>query len=275
MSNSYEAVRAHFSLQAEQGLWASFYESGRDRKPNSSAWPFVIRARRVIELLMSSGNSLAEVLDVGCGTAPIAESLVAMGSRYTGIDFSPQMIEAARQKIATLVSQGKAELATGDVRNLGFRDGAFDALTAMGVIEYLAEIDVPVVLSQFARILSPGGVAVITIPKRWHWGSLVALSLHHAKKTALTMVGKRKRRPQEDEGWERIYLTPGQLNRACEAAGLRLVSYKHYNMQVLCRPFTQLAPRFSYLVNRPLENLAVVPGCWSLASGYIGMYRKI
>jgi len=275
MSNSYEAVRAHFSLQAQQGTWSSFYERGGNGKLDSSSWSMVIRARRVIELLISSGSPLTELLDVGCGTAPIAHSIVAMGSRYTGVDFSTQMIEAAGQEISTLISQGKAELSTGDVRRLNFRDGAFDALTAMGVIEYLAESDVPLVLGQFARVLSPGGVAVITIPKRWHWGSIVAVALHYAKKAALTILGRRKRGPKQDEGWERIYLTPGQLNRACEAAGLRLVDYRHYNVQLLCRPFTQVAPRFSYLVNRPFENLALVPGCRHLASGYIGMYTRI
>lgn len=275
MSSSYEAVRTHFSLLAEKGVWASLYESGHGNKLNSTTWSFVIRARRVIELLMASGDKLPEVLDVGCGTAPIADSIVAMGSKYTGVDFSAQMIEAAGQKIAGLISQGKAELAAGDVRRLDFRDGAFDALTAMGVIEYLSASDVPLVLGQFARVLSPGGVAVITIPKRWHWGSIVAVSLHSMKKAALTILGKRKRGSQQDEGWERLYITPGQLDRACQAAGLRLVGCKHYNVQLLCRPFTQVAPRFSYLVNRPFESLALVPGCWHLASGYIGMYKKV
>ena len=275
MSTTYDAVRGHFSLLAEQGVWASLYEPGHKGTLNSSNWSFLIRARHVIELLVSTRSTLTEVLDVGCGTAPIAESVVAMGSKYTGVDFSPEMIEAAKRKIEKFVSQGKAQLATGDVRHLNFRDGTFNAITAMGVVEYLLETDVPRVISEFSRVLAPGGVAVITIPKRWHWGSIVVQSLHYAKKVALTFFGKRRPRSQQEGRWERIYLTPGQLDRTCEAAGLRLAGYRHYNVQVICRPFADLAPRFSYLVNRPFEGLALVPGFWSLASGYIGVYQKV
>jgi hypothetical protein len=95
------------------------------------------------------------------------------------------------------------------------------------------------------------------------------------KKAALTMLGKSRRDAQQNEGWERLYLTPAQLDRQCEAAGLCLIAYKHYNVQLLCRPFTQVAPRFSYLVNRPFEGLSLMPGCWHLASGYIGVYKKV
>jgi ubiquinone/menaquinone biosynthesis C-methylase UbiE len=274
MSNSYEAVRGHFSAEAEQGVWSSFYEREQGKEITSRSWPFLMRARRVIELLRISGKEIKELLDVGCGTAPIAENIMAMGSRYTGTDFSAQMIEVANQKLAGAVRSGKAILQVGDVRKLEFPNGAFDALTAMGVVEYLQAQDISQVLREMERVLSPGGVAVITIPKRWHWGSmitLIRLAFHYLKTKARAALGNKS---GQEQGWERIYLTPGDLDRACERAGLRRVDFRHYNAQLLCPPFTQWAPRFSYLVNRPLENLAMVPGFRSFASGYIGMYKK-
>jgi ubiquinone/menaquinone biosynthesis C-methylase UbiE len=275
MSNSYEAVRGHFSAEAERGVWSSFYEKGHDKEITSRSWPFLMRARRVIELLRTSGKEIKELLDVGCGTAPIAENIMAMGSRYTGTDFSPQMIEVANQKLATAVRSGKAILQVGDVRKLDFPTGAFDALTAMGVIEYLQEQDINQVLREMERVLSPGGVAVITIPKRWHWGSmitLIRLAFYYLKSKARTAFGKNK--SGQEQGWERIYLTPGDLDRACEKAGLHRIDYRHYNAQLICPPFTVWMPRFSYLVNRPLENLATAPGFRGFASGYIGIYKK-
>lgn len=272
MSNSYEAVRGHFSVLAEQGVWASLYETGQGEKLNSLTWSFLIRARRVIGLLTSSGRPVKEFLDVGCGTAPIADSILAMGSRYTGTDFSAKMIEAANRKLVVSVNSGNSVLQVGDVRNIEFPDSTFDALTAMGVIEYLQLQDVPQALREMQRVLSPGGVAIITIPKRWHWGSIVAQALHSLKVFALATVGKSN--PEQDQGWERIYLTPGQLDEACAKAGLRRLDFRHYNIQLLCGPITLWAPRFSYLVNRPFEGLALVPGFRALASGYIGMYTR-
>jgi len=168
-----ESVRLHFDALAEQGVWASLYREA-DGKITAETWSFLIRARRVVQLLEFSGTKLHELLDIGWGTAPIAESIVAMGAHYTGVDFSPEMVSAAARNVSGLAANGTARVSLGDVTNLRSPDGSFNAVTAMGLIEYLSQREIAQSLSEVGRVSRPGGLAVITIPKRWNWASLWA-----------------------------------------------------------------------------------------------------
>src|SRR6185295_18854047 len=55
--------------------------------------------------------------------------------------------------------------AVGDVRELPFRDGAFDAIYSMGTIEHFDETEHAV--EEIARVLRPGGRAIIGVPNRY------------------------------------------------------------------------------------------------------------
>jgi ubiquinone/menaquinone biosynthesis C-methylase UbiE len=225
-----------------------------------------------LELLRFRGRPFADVLDVGCGTAPLARSLVALGSTYTGVDFSPAMIHSARSDLADLTLRGAACLEVGDATALAHGDARFDAVIAMGVVEYLDWQRVRQALAETARVLRPGGVAILTIPKRRHWGRLIqrfttpVSRIIRQRRTRLKLEGR--------EDFQRLLLTPGELDRACRDAGLAKIDERHYNVQPICRPATVVAPRLSYLLNRPFEGLSRLPGARFLASGYIGMYEK-
>jgi ubiquinone/menaquinone biosynthesis C-methylase UbiE len=269
MSN--ENVQTHFSKLAEDGVWASLY-SGNERV-DSETWSFLIRARRVAELLQTSGTTLREVADVGCGTAPVARTVTAMGARYIGVDFSPEMIESARANIEDLVNAGRAELRVGDVTALSLPDQSCDAVLAMGVLEYLAREAVDVALRETFRVLRRKGAAILTIPKRNHWGRVVSMALEPVR-LIVKRAPSRKLKLSQSEEFERLYLTPGELDRACRAAGLRKIDDRHYNVQPISRPMTAAAPRLTYFFNRPFEPLSRVPIFSFLATGYIGMYRR-
>ena len=266
-------VHSHFSRLAEQGVWASLYDNN-DKKVTAETWSFLIRVRRVTELLRSVGNGPGEVLDLGCGTAPIARSLVAMGGHYTGTDFSPQMIEAAGGNIGDLVAGGSARLQVGLATRTDFADASFDTVIAMGVLEYLTREQLAQTLREVSRVLRPGGVALLTIPKRWHWGRLVLAGLYPLRKAISMRPHRKNLKLEQQEEFRRLYLTTGELDRACEEAGMEKADARHYNVQPLCRPATLVAPRLCHLVNRPFESLARIPGGSFLATGYIGMYRR-
>jgi ubiquinone/menaquinone biosynthesis C-methylase UbiE len=252
-------------------VWASLYST--TDTITSETWSFLIRARRVAELLQASGNTLSTVVDIGCGTAPIARSVAAMGSEYVGMDFSAEMIEAAGRSIPDLVQGGRARLLVGDVTRTGLPDRCCDAIVAMGVIEYLTEAAVDTAAKEMFRILRPGGVVILTIPKRHHWETVLLGLLRPVRRLSRPVSGE-KRKLNVGEEFQRLHLTPGELDAACHRAGLPRVDQRHYNLQPLCRPVTFVAPRLAYLVNRPFEALARVPGCSFLATGYIGMYRR-
>ena len=75
------------------------------------------------------------VLEVGCGHG-IAASLICerlVQGRYTAIDRSQKMIDAAKRRNAQFVAGGKAEFLRGDVQTIELGDRLFDKIFAQRV----------------------------------------------------------------------------------------------------------------------------------------------
>lgn len=97
-------------------------------------------------------------LDVGCGPAFLACELgheVGPTGRIVGVDQSPEMLEAARARIAREGLVDRVEVRPGDATRLDFPSASFDLLTATQVYLYVA--DVAGALAEAARVLRPGG----------------------------------------------------------------------------------------------------------------------
>lgn len=97
------------------------------------------------------------VIDVGCGTGRTGRALRSAGYRgeVHGVDVSEQSLAVARQ------SGAYTSVATADLRvPLGFEDDSFDALTCIGVMTYVPEVEV--CWREFCRVVRPGGVIVAT-----------------------------------------------------------------------------------------------------------------
>ena len=91
------------------------------------------------------------VLDVGCG---IGHSFTELAPRTTiGVDLDADAL--AGQDRETHVA---------DMRALPFPDGSFDALLSIQSIEHVPDADRAI--AEFARVLKPGGVAVLVTPNR-------------------------------------------------------------------------------------------------------------
>lgn len=109
-------------------------------------------------------------LDVGCGAGLLAEPLARLGARVTGIDAAPEVIAVARDHAA---GQGLAiDYRAGAVEEL---DGEFDLVTAMEVIEHVA--DPAPFLKALGERLAPGGLLILSTPNATGWSKLLMITL--------------------------------------------------------------------------------------------------
>jgi ubiquinone/menaquinone biosynthesis C-methylase UbiE len=90
--------------------------------------------------------------DLGCGTGQVAHSLAPFVRRVVAVDSSPEMLQAARARLAGLDNVDTRE---GELESLPVADGELDAAVVFLVLHYVAEPGEA--LAQAARALRPGG----------------------------------------------------------------------------------------------------------------------
>ena len=112
------------------------------------------RWRRFLVSRIEAGSE-DTVLDVATGTGAVAAELVRQhGCSVVGIDQSPEMLAAAKERVPTGV-----RLLEGRAEQLPFEDGSFDALTFTYLLRYVD--DPGATLEELARVVRPGGTIEI------------------------------------------------------------------------------------------------------------------
>lgn len=98
------------------------------------------------------------VLDVACGTGNAALLAAQRGAEVVGLDGAERLLGVARERAAA--ADVRAEFVAGDAQDLPFADASFDrVLSVFGVI--FAQ-DAPRSVREIARVLRPGGRALLT-----------------------------------------------------------------------------------------------------------------
>jgi arsenite methyltransferase len=124
----------------------------------------------VLELSSGCGSPLDSialrpgqtVADFGCGAGLdliLAARRVGSEGKVIGVDASTNMVRTAR-KAAKEVGADNIEVRVGDLRRPPLRDGTIDVLLCNCVLAMFP--DKGMVLAEIARVLSPGGYAVIS-----------------------------------------------------------------------------------------------------------------
>lgn len=138
-----------------------------ERSCTSFSLPIVAEALRVV----IDGRSPRSLLDVGCGYGGIAASLRdALGiAKVHGVDIDAGVLDEATAKgvQAVVIDVGSSPLP--------YEDGEFDLLTSFGMLDYLPWYDV--VVREFSRVLSPGGIVAVALPNLASWNNRLGLLL--------------------------------------------------------------------------------------------------
>ena len=101
----------------------------------------------------------ARVLDVATGAGALLISALRDGADAVGIDFSPGMVEIASQRAAAIAPGERALVMDG--QNLAFTADSFDA--AFSIFGVFMFPDPAAGFAEMARVLRPGGVAVVAV----------------------------------------------------------------------------------------------------------------
>lgn len=116
------------------------------------------RTTACLHLLHKHLGRRSRIVDIGCGPAQFAAPLTEAGHRYLGIDIVTDMF----QKVSSALRRDQASFLLGKIEGLPLPSSRTDAVLSIGVLEY---VDEPWrAFREIARILKPGGLAVLSFP---------------------------------------------------------------------------------------------------------------
>lgn len=195
---------------------SSSYDRANDRISLGQHLRWKRAAVRSLSPVLCDG---ARVLDLCCGTGDMIRLLLEQNRslEVVGVDFSPRMLEAAREKLKDFP---QVTLMNGDAMALPFPDGAFDAAVlsfALRNTENYAQV-----LGELSRVVRPGGMVCCvdsfspTLPParlfhRLYFSGLMPL-----------LGGGRRHRQEYVWLWEstRSFISAEELRGLMESAGL-------------------------------------------------------
>jgi ubiquinone/menaquinone biosynthesis C-methylase UbiE len=102
-------------------------------------------------------GSAQQVLEAGCGTGHFARELQSRyGWKLTALDLGFEGLQYAR-------GYELERLVQGDITALPFRDASFDGVVSMDVVVHLPRGREGEALTEFHRVLKPGGLLVLRV----------------------------------------------------------------------------------------------------------------
>ena len=134
---------------------AEYYGGGAGRFPAAiERLQRSLYRRRAVAVERSLGHK-GNVLDIGCGPGFLLREFRERGWQVRGTEFSEPSAAHARDVLELPVS-------VGDVSELTFDNGTFDAVIMWHVLEHMP--DPQITIAQVARLLRPGGIFLCAVP---------------------------------------------------------------------------------------------------------------
>ena len=201
-----------------------------------------LRARMEAALRLA-GHGPGEALDAGMGPGRLLAELAAQGWSVSGVDPAEKMVAVARRRLPEAASR----LVAAQAEQLPFADASFDLVLTTGVLEFT---DLPRALVELARVLRPGGRAVVSYPN--------GRSLYGAWKTRVFYRGVRiakqlARRPRQTLPKGSGLVSLARFRALLASAGFVVESVEYTSFLVLPSPLDVLLPGATEALGSRLE----------------------
>jgi ubiquinone/menaquinone biosynthesis C-methylase UbiE len=112
--------------------------------------------RQLLDRFADGMRGAGLVCDLGCGPGHVARYLHELGVAMSGMDFSPGMVERARELNPAI------EFHRGDMRSLDVPDETWSGIAAFYAIVNLSPIDVAQAMREMWRVLRPEGLLLLS-----------------------------------------------------------------------------------------------------------------
>ncbi len=138
----------------ERGLLYNDPEPSPLHWSRQTEWPWVL----------TRGDFRPEhtVLDIGGGWAVLQYALASRCRRVVTLDLDQDALDKAAET-ARLLNVPNIEQVRGDARSLPYADGSFSRVVAVSTLEHIPEKGALRACREIRRVLSPGGLALITM----------------------------------------------------------------------------------------------------------------
>jgi SAM-dependent methyltransferase len=154
------------------------------------------------------------VIDIGCGEGRHCHGVQLLTeAQAIGVDLDEPALALPRTRGADLGGKGpQAEFQTADASALPFADASFDAAICSEVLEHVP--DMAVLIAEAARVLRPGAIYAVTVPRAW------------PERICWKLASGPGGYSDQPGGHIRI-IDPRELCKMVEAAGFRFLSSHH------------------------------------------------
>ncbi|TMG77785.1 MAG: class I SAM-dependent methyltransferase [Betaproteobacteria bacterium] len=126
------------------------------------------------------------VLEIGCGNGADGVMFTSHGAHYTGVDLTPQAVDATRRHFAAEGLDGQFRLE--DAERLSFADDSFDIVYSYGVLHHTPAPQRAV--HEVYRVLKPGGVALVMLYHRHSFNYYVRILGYMRARVLLKIVSR-------------------------------------------------------------------------------------
>ena len=218
---------------------AARYDDAYDA-PGPDGYALRSRLAAVLDL---AGSGPGEAFDAGMGPGRLLAELTERGWTVSGLDASGEMVEAARRRLP----EAQERLVVGEIERLPFPDASFDLVVATGVLEYA---DVDAALAELARVLRPGGRAIVSYPNP---GALYGIWKSHVWYRGIRLAKRLAGRSRLALPHGSPIVGPDRFRRQLEQAGLEPASTVYTAFLVLPSPLDAGLPRLSERLGQRLE----------------------